>query len=156
MRIEGLDLAAGTLAFYESKKGRARTVPLGLVDGRVAQTLRRYVASLPTDRRASPWLFPGGRRDRAETRRGIAASHHHLSGRAAWTVLRAWAAATDLPLRPFHALRATCYKLCKARGWTVEQAAAHIGDTVRVAGEVYGVATPSEIAEAARQRPIFA
>jgi integrase len=156
IRLEGLDLATGTLTFYESKKRRSRPVSLGATDGRLVQTLRRYIATLPTDRRASAWLFPGGRRDRTETRKGIAASQHHLSGRAAWTVLRAWAAATDLPLRPFHALRATCYKLCKARGWSVEQAAAHIGDTVRVAAEVYGIATPGELAEVAGARPIFA
>lgn len=152
IRLEGVDLERGFLTFYESKKRRTRPVP---VDGRTLVTLRRYVETLPRGTDASPWLFPGGRRDRRETEKGLSASQHHLSGRAAWNVLRAWTDAAQLTARPFHALRATCYKLCKARGWSVEQAAALIGDTVRIAAEVYGVATPGELKEAARERPIL-
>jgi integrase len=152
IRLEGLDLERGFLTFYESKKARTRTVP---VDGRTLVTLRRYVETHRRGADASPWLFPGGRRDRRETERGLSASQHHLSGFAAWGILRKWTTAAGLPPRPFHALRATCYKLCKARGWSVEQASALIGDTVRTAAEVYVVATPGELKEAARERPIL-
>lgn len=153
IRREGIDLERGFLTFYETKKRKTRTVP---VDGRPLVTLRRYVDTLPRGSAASPWLFPGGRRDRREIQRGDPASAHHLSGFAAWTILRRWTTAAGLPNRPFHALRATCYKLCKARGWSVAQAAALIGDTVHTAEEVYGVATPGELKEAARDRPILA
>lgn len=152
VRLEGVDTERGFLTFYESKKRRTRPVP---VDGRTLVTLRRYVESLPRGTDASPWLFPGGRRDRRETRLGLAASQHHLSGFAAWGILRRWLTVAGLKPRPFHALRATCYKLCKARGWSVEQAAALIGDSVRIASEVYGVATPAELREAARDHPIL-
>jgi hypothetical protein len=32
--------------------------------------------------------------------------------------------------RPFHALRATCIKLCQSKGWTPEQTAEHVGDRI--------------------------
>ncbi len=136
--LEGFDLERGTVRFYESKKRRTREVP---VQGRPLVTLRTYVRGLPKGER---WLFPSPRR-----------AGHHQTGRFAWTIFNRWLDRAGLPRRPFHALRATAYKLAKARGWSVEQAAALLGDTIRVAMEFYGVATPSELRETARDRPLL-
>jgi integrase len=136
--LEGLDLERGMVRFYESKKRRARSVP---IQGPTLVTLRTYVRGLPKGER---WLFPSPRR------RG-----KHQTGRFAWSILNRWLDETGLPRRPFHALRATAYKLAKARGWSVELAAALLGDTIRVAQEFYGVATPGELLETARDKPLL-
>jgi integrase/recombinase XerD len=136
--LEGLDLDAGMLTFYESKKRRTRRLPL---DGTALVTLRSYVRTLPKGGR---WLFPSPR-----------LKGRHETGRLAWNVLNRWLDVAGLPRRPFHALRATAYKLAKARGWSVEQAAALLGDTIRVAMEFYGVATPGELRETVRERPLL-
>jgi len=136
--LEGLDLTRGTVRFYESKKRRTREVP---VQGRVLVTLRTYVRRLQKGER---WLFPSPRK-----------AGKHQTGRFAWTIWNRWLDAAGLPRRPFHALRATAYKLAKARGWSVELAAALLGDTIRVAQEFYGVATPGELLEIARERPLL-
>ena len=136
--LEGLDLDSGFLTFYESKKRRTRRLPL---DATALVTLRSYVRTLPKGGR---WLFPSPR-----------LAGRHQTGRLAWNVLNRWLDAAGLPRRPFHALRATAYKLAKARGWSVEQAAALLGDTIRVAMEFYGVATPGELRETVRKRPLL-
>lgn len=149
IRLADVDPEKGEVTFHESKKRRSRTVP---VDGGGLRALRQYVHGVP---RTQEWLFPGGHRNRPGSVPKEGATKH-LSGFAAWLVLQKWLDAAGLKRRPFHALRSTCYKLAKAKGWTPEEAAALLGDTVRVAMEVYGVSTPGELREAARDRPILA
>ncbi len=136
--LEGIDLESGMLTFYESKKRRTRRLPL---DGTALVTLRSYVRTIPKGER---WLFPSPR-----------LKGRHQTGRFAWNILNRWLDVAGLPRRPFHALRATAYKLAKARGWPVEQAAALLGDTIRVAMEFYGVATPGELREVVREKPLL-
>jgi integrase len=136
--LEGVDLIRGTVRFYESKKRRTREVP---VQGKVLVTLRTYVRTL---RKGEHWLFPSPR-----------LSGKHQTGRFAWTIWNRWLDQAGLPRRPFHATRATAYKLAKARGWPVELASALLGDTIRVAQEFYGVATPAELLEIARAHPLL-
>jgi integrase len=136
--LEGLDLDAGMLGFYESKKRRTRKIP---IDPTCLVTLRSYVRVLPKGER---WLFPSPRR-----------MGRHQTGRFAWSIFNRWLGAAGLSPRPFHALRASCYKLAKARGWSVEQAAALLGDSIRVAMEFYGVATPWELLEVAQAKPLL-
>jgi integrase len=148
IRLGDVDAERGSVTFYESKKRRTRTVP---IDGGGLRALRQYVHGIP---RGQVWLFPGGHGNRPRTVPGRP-TPKHLTGRAAWNVLNHWLRVAGLEPRPFHALRSTCYKMAKARGWSPEQAAALIGDSVRVAMEVYGVSTPGELKEAARDRPIL-
>ena len=136
--LEGLDLDSGFLTFYEAKKRRTRRLPL---DATALVTLRSYVRTLPKGGR---WLFPSSR-----------LAGRHQTGRLAWNVLNQWLDVAGLPRRPFHALRATAYKLAKARGWSVEQAAALLGDTIRVAMEFYGIATPGELLQISREKPLL-
>jgi integrase len=138
LSLAGLDLERGMIRFFERKKGRHRDVP---IQGRALVDLRSHVRTLPKGER---WLFPSPRK-----------SDCPQTGRFAWTILNRWLDVAGLPRRPFHALRATAYKLAKSRGWSVEQASALLGDSIRVATEFYGVATPGELLEVAREKPLL-
>lgn len=129
------------LRFYESKKRKVRSVVL---DPKANVALQRWLGSRA---RESQWIFPSDYR--------FSKPRDHLSGRAAYNILQRWLGVVGLPGRPFHSLRATCYKLAKARGWSIELAAAQLGDTIRVAQEFYGVATPGEISQAMKERPLL-
>jgi integrase len=56
-------------------------------------------------------------------------------------------------VRPFHALRGTCYKYWQRRGMPVEQIAVLLDDTVETAMKHYGKATLNEISETMRKQP---
>lgn len=129
-----------TLSYSEGKKRRIRAdVPL---DPKAATRLDLYLRARG---RESVWIFPSD----------LPSSRNHLSSRSAWNILNRWCARAGLPPRPFHSLRATCYKLAKSRGWPVELAAWIIGDSIRVAQEYYGVATPGEVSAMIRERPLL-
>ena len=136
--LEGVDLDRGAVRFFEHKKGRNREVP---VQGRALVDLRTHVRKLD---RGERWLFPSPRKSGA-----------HQTGRFAWNIWNKWLRRAGLDQRPFHATRATAYKLAKAKGWPVELAAAILGDTVRVAEAYYGTPTPGELAQIARERPLL-
>ena len=141
VRVADYNRERGTIGYVErKKKNRIRAdVPL---DPKAATRLDLYLRARG---RESVWLFPSD----------LPSSHDHLSSRSAWNILNRWCAVAGLAPRPFHSLRATCYKLAKARGWPVEFAAWVIGDTIRVAQEFYGVATPGEVAQVLRERPLL-
>jgi len=63
--------------------------------------------------------------------------------------------AAGVESKPFHALRATCIKLCQQRGWSVEQAAKLLGDTIRVVQEHYTTPSNEELKQVAREKPII-
>lgn len=136
--LEGVDLERARLKFYESKKRRTREIPL---DPTAAVTLRSYVRTLP---RGTRWLFPSPRRAGA-----------HQSGRFAYSILQRWLRRAGLENRPFHALRATAYKLARAKGWGIAEAAALLGDTHRVAEEFYGAVGPADLAATIGARPLL-
>ncbi len=139
IKLDGWDGRQGLVTYYEKKKRRTRTMGVG---AKAQQAVNLYLASRE---RESVWLFPSM----------LKTSRRPLSSRSAWNILQYWLGAAGLPRRPFHSLRGTCYKLAKARGWSVEQAAALIGDTIRVAMEFYGVATAGEINELHREKPLL-
>jgi integrase len=56
---------------------------------------------------------------------------------------------------PFHALRATCIKLCQKAGWTPEQTSKHVGDTIRVIQEHYSTPSIEEMKSVTRSKPIL-
>lgn len=136
--LEGVDVERGTVCYYESKKRRTRTIP---VDPTALVTLRSYVRTLPKGAR---WLFPSPRHARA-----------HQTGRFGYSILQRWLDAAGLARRPFHSLRATTYKLARARGWSVEGSAALLGDSIRVAQEFYGAVGPGELGELVKERPLL-
>jgi integrase len=139
--LANVNLDTGSVRFFESKKHREREVYL---PPNTRVTIRTYVRTLP---RGTVFLFPSPLSTRSKRK--------PLSGRYAYDVFHRWLAVSGISPRPFHALRATAYKLAKARGWSVEQAAGLIGDTVQVAMEVYGRTTPGELRQLVEEKPLL-
>lgn len=114
------------IVFFEQKKRRTKEVYLS---ESMLNRLRQLRNMFPDEH----YLFPGG----SDVKYGKG----HLSGKTLYNKLQQYCVKAGIRTRPFHALRATCVKLCQKRGWTIEQTAEHVGDTIRVVQEHY--ATPS-------------
>jgi integrase len=138
IKTKDVDAENSSVTFYERKKSRTRTV---FVSGNVMNTLKMIQRINGTN----PYLFPTRKSGKSK----------HLSGRAAYNILNKYLEAAGLPRRPFHSLRGTCYKMCQRKGWTPEQAAEHIGDTLTVAQRHYAVPSVEELKEAATSKPII-
>lgn len=138
VRVEGLDLEAGELTYFETKKDRTRTATIG---PETVEVLRRYIGTLP---RGARWLFP--------SREG---GKGHLAGRTAWNALQWALKRAGLRPRPFHALRATCVKLAQHRGWTPEQVSEQTGDTIRVIQQHYSTPSRDEMRAVTRDKPLL-
>ncbi len=134
LAIANINLEAGQIRFVEKKKHEykggpsiIRTVPIG---PQMVQTLRMYLAELPEDQE---YLFP-------------------FCSKTAYNRLRRLCDRAKIPRRPFHALRSTCIKRCQAAGWTIEQVAALVNDTIKVIQEHYNTPSEDEVREAAQGR----
>lgn len=136
IRWKDVDIRTGQVTFFESKKNRTRTVPVG---GRSLQEITKYVNLLD---KSQPWLFPGKKKNR------------HLTGRTAYNILNECLHRAGLPNRPFHALRATCVKLAQKNGWTIEQVMELTGDSFRTVKEHYDTPSEEEMRTAAHSHPI--
>ena len=137
IEVSNIDIHNKRLTFYEAKKSIIRTLPLP--DQQVSDIIRH----LNTFKKMPKFLFPAKRSD---------SKTGHMSGMEAWRTLQELCLQADIPDpvdrkdRPFHALRGTCYKLKQNRDkWTVEQAAAWLGDTPETAMKHYGKTTVSEL-----------
>jgi len=137
LEIRNVDFLNKKLTFYEAKKKRIRALPLPTM---VMSNIRKHIATL---QKGSQFLFPASRSD---------SKTGHMSGMEAWRVLQevckvaGISAPPDRKDRPFHALRGTCYKLRQNRDkWTIEQAAAWLGDTPQTAMSHYGKTSDSEL-----------
>jgi len=122
--------------FHEKKKGDK--IKRTYISAATANTLQKWINLKPK----SKYLYP--------SKRG-----GHISDRTAYNKLQANLQRAGLPNRPFHALRATAYKIAQARGWTIRQAAEHIGDSYRVAEEHYGAPSTEEMRQRAQEQPII-
>lgn len=125
------------VTYYEHKKKRIRTV---YIQGSVMNTLIMCIRS----QKGTPYLFPSSYTPKKP-----------ISSKTAYNILQKHLKNAGLPSIPFHALRATCYKIAKVRGWSVEQAAKHIGDTVRVAQEHYGRPSDLELKEVSEEKALI-
>jgi len=123
--IANIDLDNRTLTYHEHKKNRDRTLPF---TQDMAQLLRKYLHTLTKD---TKYLFSWGKSKYGDY--------------TAYRRLQTLCDNAGIPRRPFHALRGTCYKFCKDRGWSVEQAAYMLGDSVNMAITHYGIPSPGEI-----------
>ena len=137
---DNINLDERSITFYEQKKRKTRTVYISEV---MSQELRRWRAQNPKER----YVFPG----RSEEKYG----RGHVSSRQAYNILQEALKRSGLDERPFHALRATCAKLCQRRGWSVEEAAEHLGDSVRVLQEHYITPSRSEMRERAEEKRLL-
>jgi integrase len=137
LETANIDLGGKWITFLEHKKGLMRTLPL---PDQLVQDIDKH---LNTFQKKPKFLFPAKRCD---------SKSGHMSGMEAWRTLQELCLQADMPEpvdrkdRPFHALRGTCYKLKQNRDkWTVEQAAAWLGDTPETAMRHYGKTTVSEL-----------
>lgn len=132
-----LDLDNYQLSFYENKKRRIRTIPL---NENMVQKLKQHLNIIGKN----GWLFPSPYNHKK-----------HISGKQIYNRFQNYLQSAGIESKPFHALRATCIKLCQRRGWSVEQTAKLVGDTIRVVQEHYTTPSNEELKQVARERPII-
>jgi integrase len=131
-----------TVIYYEKKKKRTRTIFVPSPEA--VQLLNMHLKTC----RNSQWLFPSPK----ET--GIYRTTH-ISSRHVYDILNEHLDKADIERRPFHSLRATCYKLAQAKGWSMRKAAELLGDTLRVAEDHYNAPSRREMEEIAEEKPLF-
>lgn len=137
--IPDIDLKEGSVVFKEQKKHDA--IHKVYLPGDVMNTLAMLIC---TRLKRDSYLFSTNYGD-----------CKHISGVTAWNILNRNLKKAGLSPRPFHALRATCVKLCQARGWTPAQTAKHINDTLRVVEAHYSVPSQDEMKETATEKAIL-
>lgn len=128
-KIKDIDFVNKTLSFYEHKKRRIKTVPLG---PHLLRLLRQHIDTL--DKSQKDILGFGSRQ--------------------AYNRFQSLCERAGIPRRPFHALRATCIKRCQLKGWTPEQTAELVGDTLRVIDQHYKTPSVAEMHEAVNEREV--
>ncbi|MCJ7697790.1 MAG: site-specific integrase [Thermoplasmata archaeon] len=121
---------ASRITYHEHKKNRDRTIAL---PDALAQEIGMYLQTLPPDQK---YLFRWGK-----SKFGDFTAYRRFND----LCVRA-----GIQERPFHALRGSAYKFKKAQGWSVEQAAALLGDSIDVAMKHYGTPSDAEIDELMR------
>ena len=132
-----VDLENGWITFYETKKRMNHRVPLS---PSLSKLITQYLNVVGKNK----WLFPSTHN-----------SKKHISSKTAWNTLNKYLINANLPQRPFHALRATCIKLCQRKGWSIEQVMKLTNDTFRTIKEHYDVPSEEEMLEVAKSKPIF-
>lgn len=125
-----------SVMFFENKKQLFHTVFIPI------DTMNTLAMSVKSNKK-TPFLFPANDIKR------------HICSKTAYNILQKYLKKAGIERRPFHALRATCIKLAQKKGWTSEQTAKHIDDTVRVVQEHYATPSNEEMSETAKERPII-
>jgi integrase len=137
IRISDIDLQNAKLSYYEHKKRRIRTVPLS---PKLVQTIRISLAGFGKAH-TKKHLFAWG-----STQYGDRTAHRRL---------QTLCDRAGIPRRPFHALRATCIKFCQRAGWTPEQTAKLVGDTLRYIQMHYTVPSDEELALVVTEKEVI-
>ena len=135
-----IDWEENRIKFYEHKKRRTKEVYFD-------DNLKTELKQLRNIHKEEHYLFPG----RSEPKYGKG----HISDKTAYNILQRNLDAAGISKRPFHSLRATCAKLCKEKGWSVEQIAKHLGDTVRVVQQHYSTPSLSEMKNIAQDKGVL-
>lgn len=138
-KIKRADYNPPEITYYESKKARTRTITIPSQE--CIQSINMHLNSC----RSSKWLFPSS----------YGKTDNHISGRQLYNILNKTLTKLKINNRPFHSLRATCYKLCESAGWGPRKAAALLGDTLQVAEEHYNAPSTEEMRELAIEKPII-
>lgn len=137
IKSKDVNFETNTITFYENKKKRTKTVPL---NPNLATTLKMWLGV-----NKSEWLFPSR----------FSKNKSHMSSRTAYNILRKNTRRAGLPDIPFHALRATCVKLCQRKGWTPEQTAELLGDRISTIQKHYSTPSFEEMKEVAFNKSIL-
>ena len=130
--ITELPDGTGKMNFLEHKKNRIHEVPLS----KEMIRLIKLLINSRTKAVKSPFLIT-------------------YSGRTCHRRLQEYCDKANIPRRPFHALRASCIKLCQKAGWRVEEVAKLTGDTIAVIQEHYSTPSDSEMQEAIKTKAII-
>lgn len=138
IRRKNIDFNTNEIKYYEHKKKRIYST---YVSNDTLNTLKMWINMS----KKSEWLFPSVYKK----------SKKHISGKTAYNILNRNLEKAGLPQRPFHALRSTCVKLCKSKGWTASQTAKHIGDTVRTVEEHYATPSEEEMKNLSKDNPLI-
>ncbi len=128
--ISELPDGTGKMKFFEHKKNRIHEVPL-------SREMMRLIKLLINSRdKKEQFLIT-------------------YSGRTCHRRLQEYCDKAGIERRPFHALRATCIKLCQLNNWKVEEVAKLTGDTIAVIQEHYSTPSESEMQDAIRKKAII-
>ena len=131
VRWDDIDLDNAELRYQEKKKGnRLRSVPIG---PKLVQELRILKGTQP------------------KTQKTVLS----FGDRQAYNRFARVCTIAKVPTRPFHSLRATAIKFMQAAGWTPEQVAEMVGDSIRTIQEHYATPSRSELAEAAEHKEVL-
>lgn len=134
IEINNVDLKNNTLSYYEHKKKKIRVIPL---EDDVVQEIKILINSSPKRKYLLSWH----------------------NGSTCWRHLQDLCKIAGIPIppgrdgRPFHSFRGTCIKYRQGQGWSVNQCAALIGDTIDTVMQHYATTTPAELAELMRSNP---
>jgi integrase len=131
-----------TITYHEKKKKRIRIIRIPSQE--TVQLLNMHLKTC----RNSQWLFPSPK----ET--GIY-KNAHISSRHIYDIFNEHLDIAKIERRPFHALRASCYKLAQAKGWSIRKAAELLGDSLHVAEEHYNAPSRREMEEIAEEKPLL-
>jgi integrase len=126
------------IIFWEQKRKRYWTTYVG---GRAAQSIIQLMNVQKKNKIRARWLFISPHD-----------KNKHLSGRTAYNILQKLLKRAGLRPRPFHALRATCMKMCQKKGWSIEQTMELTGDSWRTVQEHYLTPTEDEMKETATKK----
>ena len=130
LKRDGVNFEDGTIHFWEKKKRRFKTIYL---PSTTMNTIQMVFKAYPKEKGL---LFP-------------------ISSKTAYNRFQKYLKRAGLPSRPFHALRATCIKLCQLRGWSSEMTAEHVGDSVPTIQAHYLTPSKEEMRAIAREKPII-
>ena len=140
IKQKDFDYEKRKIIFFESKKNRTHTV---YVPNNTAKVIQMLINSNKNE----VYLFPGG----TDRKHGKG----HISDKSAYNILNRYLEKAGLDKRPFHALRATCIKMCQKKGWKPEETAELVGDSLRVIQEHYSVPSEQEMKEVSEEKAIL-
>ncbi len=127
------------LSYDEKKKDRIKIIHL---PQKTVGRLQRWLNSRASN---SKYIFPA---------RQSNSSTGHMSGKTAYNILQRNLEKNDIDNRPFHALRATCVKLCQKKGWTPEETARYIGDNVETVQKHYSTPSREEMKQVSEEKSL--
>lgn len=167
VEIPNIGFNTNELSYLERKKGnRIKTVPMS---ERLANELRMYVNShcepgqkylfparqKTSKRKTFSWVQDPDTKKRTKVYTGGKEQLDclYMSSRTAYNTFNELCkkAGVATPV-PIHAMRATCIKLKRDEGWTIEQVAALIGDTVATVQEHYSTPSTGELAALMKEK----
>ena len=137
---KNINIETGELTYHEHKKNRQRTIVIP--SNGTIHTLKMHMNSC----KKSKWLFPSPLNTKEDK---------HISDRQIYDIFNEHLDLIGIRRRPFHALRATCVKMCEDAGWRDFETAELTGDTVRVIQEHYKTPSTSQMNALAKDNQII-